>query len=340
MRAHRWSAAAGALLVALVATTMSGCSPQPAPPAAPTGAAPGTCPEGTPVSSTAELAAALAAAEPGQTIALASGRYDAPVEITRSGAADAPITLCGPADAVLAGASTDTGYTLHLDQASWWVLSGFSVEGGQKGVMLDGSSSNVLAGIRVSDTGDEAIHLRAGSSDNRLEGVVVRGTGLRKAEFGEGVYIGTAESNWCDISDCGPDASDRNVVTGADIAGTTAEAIDVKEGTTGGELSGNTLDGTASTAVDSLIDVKGSGWLVTGNTGGGPRDGAQVHVIVDGWGADNRFALNSFAVAADGYGVLLEGAARSAGNTVLCDNVAMVDGVSNDAFVSNVGCEG
>jgi hypothetical protein len=340
MRAHRWSAAAGALLVALVATAMSGCSPRPVPVVAPSGAASTACPEGTLVTGTAELSAALAAARPGQTILLAAGRYDAPVEITRSGTADAPITLCGGADAVLAGASTDSGYTLHLDEASWWVLSGFSVEGGQKGVMLDGSSSNVLAGIRVSDTGDEAVHLRAGSSDNRLEGVVVRGTGLRKAEFGEGVYIGTAESNWCEISECAPDASDRNVVTGSDIAGTTAEAIDVKEGTTGGELSGNTLDGAASTAVDSLIDVKGSGWLVTGNTGGGPRDGAQVHVVVDGWGAQNRFELNRFAVAADGYGVLLEGEARDAGNTVLCDNVATVDGVANPVFVSNVTCGG
>ncbi|MCS5714668.1 hypothetical protein NVV95_08895 [Herbiconiux sp. CPCC 205716] len=340
MRAHRRSAAAGALLVALAVTVLSGCTAPPAPPATPSATAAGACPDGVAVTTTAELSAALEASEPGQTIVLAAGRYDAPITIDRSGTADSPLTLCGPADAVLAGGSTDTGYTLHLDGASHWRLTGFSVEGGQKGVMLDGSSSNVLAGIRVSNTGDEAVHLRGGSSDNRLEGLTVRTTGLREAQFGEGVYIGTAESNWCEVSSCAPDASDRNVVTGSDIAGTTAEAIDVKEGTTGGELSANTLDGSASTAVDSLIDVKGSGWTVSGNTGGGPRDGAQVHVVLDGWGAANRFSANRFAVAADGYGVLVEGAARSAGTIVLCDNVATVDGVSNPAFVSNVACTG
>jgi hypothetical protein len=262
----------------------------------------------------ADLEAALAAAEPGGVIVLAPGRYDAPLTITRSGTADAPITLCGPPDAVIAGPSTESGYTLHLDGASHWLLQGFAVEGGQKGVMLDGASGNVLTGIRVSSTGDEAVHLRAGSSDNRLEGLVIETTGLRTPEFGEGVYIGSAESNWCDISDCGPDRSDRNVVVDSTITGTTAEAIDVKEGTTGGELRGNALDGSAATAVDSL------------------------HVIVDGWGAGNRFEANRFAVAADGYGVLLEGTARSAGNVVLCDNVASVDGVPSSSFVTNVTC--
>jgi len=300
---------------------------------------PPSCPVGTGVASASQLSAALSAAEPGTVIVLADGTYSGEFTIARSGTADAPITLCAGPGAVLDGGSTDHGYTLHLDGASHWSIAGLTISGGQKGVMLDRSSSNVLTGLTISGTGDEALHLRAGSSDNLVEGTTISGTGLRSPEYGEGIYIGTAESNWCDISACAPDASDRNHLVGNTISATTAESIDVKEGTTGGEIRDNRLDGDGTTAVDSLLDVKGSGWVITGNTGtAAPVDGAQVHVIVTGWGSGNRFSANTFAVASDGYAVLLEGAARSAGNVVSCDNVATVAGAPTPAFITNGSC--
>jgi hypothetical protein len=75
----------------------------------------------------------------------------------------------------------------------------------------------------------------------------VRETGRRKPKFGEGIYVGTARSNWCHISACRPDRSDRNVVEGNDIAGTTAESVDVKEGTSDGVVRGNRFDGSSMT---------------------------------------------------------------------------------------------
>ncbi|WP_368497091.1 hypothetical protein [Herbiconiux sp. A18JL235] len=297
------------------------------------------------VSTADELVEALRDASAGDRIVLADGRFAGTFTASAQGTADDPITLCGSADAVLDGGSTDTGYTLHLDDASRWVVAGFTVTGGQKGVMLDGSSHNELRSLTVSGTGDEAVHFRSGSSDNVLADSVIDRTGLREPRFGEGVYIGSARSNWCDLTDCEPDASDRNRVTGTTVSGTTAEPIDVKEGTTGGELSGNVLDGSSVTDADSLIDVKGSGWVVSDNRGtAAPGDGAQVHVIDGLGGAGTVFTANRFAVPAGGVAVRLVGDARTAAtasgarNRVGCDNVAEIDGVDEPDAVSNVAC--
>ncbi|MGH9187273.1 MAG: hypothetical protein ACRD0U_15885 [Acidimicrobiales bacterium] len=48
----------------------------------------------------------------------------------------------------------------------------------------------------MSDIGDEAIHLRAFSTDNLAIGNTIRNTGLRRDKFGEGIYVGSAVSNW------------------------------------------------------------------------------------------------------------------------------------------------
>lgn len=330
-----------AAIVAAAAVVLAGCAAETRVVDTPSA----TCADGTPASTSvvdsASLEAALAASAPGDVIVLADARYEGGFRITTQGTPDEPITLCGGAGAVLDGGGVDSGYVLHLEGAEHWLLSGFSVTGGQKGIMLDASSHNALSGLTVSGTGDEAVHLRAASSDNLVESTSIDGAGLRRAEFGEGIYVGSAESNWCEISGCSPDASDRNRLVGNTVTGTSAEAIDVKEGTTGGEISGNTLGGSSLTAADSLLDIKGSDWLIEGNRGtASPADGAQVHVILPGWGARNTFRSNSFEVAATGWAILVEGAARSEANTVACSNEALVDRAAAPEAVSNVPCSG
>ena len=165
---------------------------------------------------------------------------------------DEPIFLCGSADAVLDGGDVDGGYTLHLDGAQYWRLVGFTVSGGQKGVMADGTVGSVIQGLTVSGTGDEAIHLRTNSTDNVVLGNTISDTGNRRDKFGEGVYIGSAVSNWCTYTDCEPDRSDRNVVKGNTISDTSSEAVDIKEGTTGGSSSTTPSTASAMTGADSL----------------------------------------------------------------------------------------
>jgi hypothetical protein len=279
------------------------------------------------------LQQALDLAVPGQVVRLADGRYEGAFVASADAPADAPIQLCGGRGAILDGGEIDGDYTLHLSGASYWIVSGFTVTGGQKGVMVDGGFGNRIEGLLVTSMGDEAIHLRTNSTDNAVVGNSIRDTGLRKPKYGEGVYVGSAESNWCQLTDCEPDRSDRNLVEANDIAGTTAEAVDIKEGTSDGVLRGNVFDGSAMTESDSWVDVKGNDWTVEDNTGtSSPEDGFQVHEIVDGWGRGVVFRGNAVD---DVPGLAINVAAPSTirdDTTVTCDNDA------GDAGRSNVTC--
>jgi hypothetical protein len=160
--------------------------------------------------------------------------------------------------------------------------------------MADRTTNTRISNLTVTDIGDEAIHLRNFSTDNIVSDNTIRNTGLRKPKFGEGVYVGTAESNWCDVSDCVPDASDRNIISGNDIAGTTSESVDLKEGT--------------------------SDWVIENNTGAhSPLDGYQVHEILDGWGTGNVFRGNTAVVNGPGFGYSLT---PELDNVVECTNTA------------------
>lgn len=292
----------------------------------------------TTVTSSDELSAALTAASPGQVIRMADGTYEGNFVASVSGAPAAPIFLCGGRGAVLDGGGTSKGYVFHLNGATNWRLVGFTVRNGQKGVMTDGTTGTIIQDLAVDTIGDEGVHLRRNSTDNLVVGNDISGTGQRRAKFGEGVYIGTAVSNWCTISNCLPDRSDRNVIAGNRIGNTAAENIDVKEGTTGGLLVDNDFDGTGVTAADSWIDVKGTAWTIRGNRGvNAPLDGFQTHQIEDRWGERNLFEANTISGTAQtndrgkpAYGIALR---PVGGNIVRCDNR-----VSGGIEFANVEC--
>ena len=294
------AAAAAALLLA-----GCGASPPPVPAPAPVIAAP-VCdgPRAMDVTNADELTEALAGATPGTVIRMAPGTYPGTFVATTPGTAERPITLCGGRDAVIDGGAIEGGYALHLDGASNWALSGFTVRGGQKGVMIDRSQGDLVQGLLIENVGDEALHLRKASTDNVVRDNEIRGTGLHSTKFGEGIYVGSAESNWCELTACGPDRSDRNTIEGNTVSATTAESVDIKEGTTGGVLRGNSFSGAGMKDSDSWVDVKGNGWTIADNTGvDAPEDGFQVHQVLDGWGNGNTFTGNRATVNADGYAI-------------------------------------
>jgi parallel beta-helix repeat protein len=284
-------------------------------------AAPASCGSATvTVNSATSLQAALSAAKPGDVIAMANGTYVGQFVATASGTADAPITLCGGAGSVIDGDGIDEGYGFHLDGAKYWVLTGFTVTNAQKGVMADGTVGSVIEGLTVHGIGDEGIHLRNFSTDNVVRGNTVYDTGNRRDKFGEGIYVGTAHSNWCTVSQCNEDHSDRNVVVGNTIYDTTAESVDIKEGTSDGVVKGNSFSGAAMTKKggDSWVDVKGNDWVIEGNEGiDSPNDGFQVHEEWDGWGKGNVFRDNTATVNGPGFGFSLT---PEADNVVKCDN--------------------
>ncbi len=299
------------------------------------------------VATAADLTAALAAAQPGDDIVLTAGTYVGNFTITASGTTSAPIRLGGASSVILDGGGVDASAVLHLAGASNWCVNGITITNGSKGVMSDSSTGNVFQNLEVYTIGDEAVHFRSCSSNNIIQNSHIHDTGLRRDSFGEGVYLGTADSNWgvynyCDLGN--PDQSNYNRVLNNYFDHTAAEAIDVKEGTMGGLIQGNHFDGIAMTGnhADSLIDVKGANYNITGNavTVSGTSsvvDGFQSHVIavntsVTHSGTGNIFSGNTMPLGSvTGYGINIGSGATA---LVTCDNV-----VTGAALgMSNLAC--
>jgi len=306
-------------------------APAPSKPAPASGSGSGSA--GTVAVSTAVgLKSALAAAKPGQTIALADGTYTGKFEATASGTAGAPITLTGSSAAVLSTGSVGSGYALHLT-GSYWRVSGLTVATAAKGIVLDGSTHTVISGVDVGTIGQEGVHFRAGSSDGVIENSRVHNTGVTSPQFGEGVYIGSAKSNWASVmgSASTPDASDRVTVRGNTISSTPGEGIDVKEGSTGGTITGNRFDNSGYSGLnsaDSWIDLKGNDYTVSGNSGARTlRDAIQVHDVLDGWGRGNSISGTTVTGGVPGHEVWVQSAAL--GTLVACKSSSAAAGLTN-----------
>ncbi|MFI1163717.1 right-handed parallel beta-helix repeat-containing protein [Streptomyces sp. NPDC020801] len=238
------------------------------------------------VSTSSQLKSALAAATPGDTIHLADGTYTGNFKATRAATAGSRITLTGSAGAVLTASG---GYGLHLNGASYWTVSGLTVTGGQKGIMIDSAKGVVVDGVTVHDLDMEGVHFRNSSTDGVIRNSRIYDTGNDGQGMGEGVYVGTANT----LSD----RSDNIQILGNTIGpGVGGENVDIKEGTTGARIAGNTFDGSGLTGAnydDSWVDVKGNGVLVENNTGKNTtNDGYQTHTQQSGWGCGTVFRGN------------------------------------------------
>lgn len=296
------------------------------------------------VSTATGLKTALQNAQPADEIILADGVYKGKFVITSDadGTADKPIILRGSRQAVLDADDINTGYVLHL-QADHWILKGFTLTNGLKGLMADGAHYNVIDSIRVFHIGDEAIHLRKFSTHNTIQRTEISHTGLKTPDYGEGIYIGSAKNNWATYTNGNPDLCDSNKVLNNKIGPEiTAECIDIKEGTTAGIIRGNTFDATGITGAnsgDSWIDAKGNYYLIEYNTGTNPggtifKDGYQVHCAVAGWGNYNEFKNNNCTVNASGFGfnIQLSGSnGTTTGNKVYSNNTVTgaASGIAN-----------
>ncbi|KUL29732.1 cellulose binding domain-containing protein [Actinoplanes awajinensis] len=291
------------------------------------------------VSTAVQLTAALAAARPGQTIRMAPGTYNGAFLARTPGTATAPITLTGPVTAVLTNpessgtnpgcsvpaAGFDPGYGVWLYEAAYWKLSGFTVAGAAKGIMIDASPHVTVDGVYVHDIGDEGVHFRRSSADGVIQNSRIERTGTGQPQYGEGIYLGSATSNWsCYGNTGGIDASDRvqvlSNVVGPNVA---AEHVDVKEGTVAGLIRGNTWNGTGiagQNSADSWLDVKGSNYVIADNTGtfsspGVFANGYETHNPTAGSGCGNIFRGNRSDLGGAGaWAINVTSTSKCAGN--------------------------
>jgi parallel beta-helix repeat protein len=163
---------------------------------------------------------------------------------------------------------------------------------------MDHANHNIITGIEIYQIGEEGLHLRSFSSQNLVEKVWIHDVGLSVPEFGEGIYIGSAVSNWSEYSNNEPDRSDNNRIVGNLLGpNLTAEGIDIKEGTTGGIIRNNSFLTDHNLTADSWIDIKGNSYEVSHNLGtyeegSNFRLAVDVLHVVDDWGKDNSISDN------------------------------------------------
>jgi hypothetical protein len=295
------------------------------------------CPAATvTVTDRATLVAALSGATAGSVVRLSPGRYSGRYDISASGTESTPVWICGPRTAIVDNGMIESGYGFRVTDSAHVVIAGMTVRNGQKGIAVVNSTNVTVADTRVEDIGDEAIHLRSNTTRSTVIGNSIARTGLVTPAYGEGIYVGSSGANWCTYSNCQPDRSDHNTVAFNTISDTTAEQIEAKEGTSGGVIAHNTLDGAGMvrSAAESLIAIQGTRWVTAHNNGrNAPRDGVRVSQFVPGWGTDNILYANTFGGAIPGFGVLV---APRALNTIVGCDTAMP---ANALGISNQDCQ-
>jgi hypothetical protein len=153
------------------------------------------------VNNASSLKDALLNARAGDEIVLANGTYSGRFVIPASanGTRVNRIILRGSRNAILDGGTLSTGYVLHM-QGSYWDVVGFTIQNGKKGIMADGVNHSIIDGVKVHNIGEEAIHLRKFSSNNIVKNTEITDIGLLTPDYGEGIYIGTAKSNWASVT--------------------------------------------------------------------------------------------------------------------------------------------
>jgi hypothetical protein len=297
------------------------------------------------VDSVQQIRDAFAAARPGEVIQVADGEYEFEprLEASASGSATAPITVRGSRNVVFRSKDTSDDYGLFIT-GDFWRVEGLTVAHASKGIVLEGSVGTMIDGVEVFDIGDEAVHFRACSSDGVLRNSFLHDTGRDGAQYGEGVYVGSASSNWskyqcADVveGDSLGDNTERVLIEDNVFENVPAEGADMKEGTDSGTLRRNAFRRTGTSgrnSADSAVDIQGNNWVIEDNVvsesdatwddNGVARpsefaDGFQTHAVEQGYGTGNIFRRNSVVGPIAGFAVGLYPAAQ---NVVSCDNAA------------------
>ncbi len=237
------SGVSGSAAITIAAASVAGC--------------PATSGRVVAVSTASQILTATANAQPGDQIQLAAGNYAVRPNITASGTATNPITLCGPRSAIL-----NTGYDIFRTSGSWWAFQNFTVTGGAVGIVVQDGDYNVLDSLDVSGMGSEGIELKGTAKHNTVTNNDLHDLGQGAAPYGEGVYVGNGSTH--------ADPADSNLIANNRIWRATGECIQVHTGTRGNIVRGNLCDagGTVYTGGQStsVFADGGNGTVIEGNT--------------------------------------------------------------------------
>jgi endoglucanase len=237
-----------------------------------------------------EILTAMANAQAGDEIIIQPGTYESVMKIKdiyakfnyfscgANGTAANPIILRGASSTNIpvlrvAESLKFLGPTLGIT-GDYWIIKDLEFSNGQKGIMMDGAYNCQLINVTVHTTGEEAIHLRHGSSNNLIQNCKIYNAGIQDPGNGEGIYVGSDQKVHFNPTAVPNSTYDPNVLNntiegctfGVDIR---AEAIDVKEGSQNTIIRNCSFLATGISGMnsaDSFIDLKGGYVYVYGNT--------------------------------------------------------------------------
>ena len=211
--------------------------------------------------------------------------------------------MCGPPTAVVKGTATDAA--LWVEFASNVNVTGFTVADSLQGIMVRGSTKVSITDLQVQDTGYEGIHLYRNTTDSQVMHNTITRTGVADVAFGEGIYIGTSQRRWAEVTGGQPDRSDRNVV---------AFNTDHLRGSGGDRGEGGDVvrhhrrqhrQRAPARLPRHRVGPRDRQLVVRGDEQRQRRRRARIRVDDLGrrWGVKNQFFGNAGAVDASGYGV-------------------------------------
>jgi hypothetical protein len=261
------------------------------------------------VSTVSDLTSATLNAKAGDTIWVAGGKYELPTSNCKNdtfvnstgrdcgllwlgadGTAANPVVLAGsdPANPPeIYSSDVAHNYGIHVT-GNYVILKNLKVHTFSKGVVFDNSIGALMEDCEVFHTGNEIVHVRDSSQQVTLNRNFIHGSGFEKSQYGEGIYVGTYNTGWASSQESEKSsfwgtAASQHRYSGYDwrvndtkitcniVKATTAENIDVKEGTIRGIVQGNMFIGDSCNFNgevdydDANIDMKGASWTVSGN---------------------------------------------------------------------------
>jgi hypothetical protein len=205
-----------------------------------------------------EFNSALLAVQPGDTI-IFYGRITCskPFTTSRDGTPSAPITITGDSNAVIYATGNYGLQVLHDN----YRFSNFSIENSDKGMVIDNANNGIVHNVHCMDIQNEAFKIRNQSKNWLFTFCSARRTGL-EGEYGEGFYVGQADSNWIDDK---PDECSYITFFNCYTTDTYNDGFDIKEGSHHIKLVNCTADYSGSIEPNPDAKYGSSGFYLRGD---------------------------------------------------------------------------
>lgn len=195
---------------------------------------------------------ALQLAQPGDTIHLAPGHYYQDVYTVRDGEAGKPITITGPASAVVHGLTSNRIFQVHHDHIT---LIGFAIDGLRRNAepnrmgafrekllyvigydTRDGVNHLRVLNMTFRNAGEECLRIKYFAAYNEIAYSTFHDCGIWDFVFdahgvvGEAVYLGTSSKQWDINLTIEPDVTAHNWVHHNVMVTNGNECVEAKEG--------------------------------------------------------------------------------------------------------------